>query len=236
MLRLDKFLCDVKAGSRSQVKGYLKQGLVKVNGETIKRPEYKVDEDKDVVSFQGKEITYRKYVYYMLNKPKGAVSATKDPMCLTVTELLKDTGYDDLFPVGRLDKDTEGLLLMTNDGSLAHNLLSPRKHVEKIYYARLARPLLEEKRKELEEGVDIGEGILTLPAKVERITETSIYLTITEGKYHQIKRMLQAVGNEVVYLKRIAMGGIFLDESLLSGEYRELTEEERKAAAFKKYQ
>ena len=213
MLRLDKFLCDVKVGSRSQVKEYLKKGMVKVNGEVVKRPEFKVDEKKDGISFQGKEILYKRYVYYMLNKPKGVVSATRDA-CRTVTDLLKDTGYDDLFPVGRLDKDTEGLLLMTNDGNLAHNLLSPKKHVEKKYYVELERTLGEEDRKALETGVDIGEERLTFPAKVEQITETSIFLIITEGKYHQVKRMMQAVENEVVYLKRVAMGGIFLDENL----------------------
>ncbi|MCI9199156.1 MAG: rRNA pseudouridine synthase [Lachnospiraceae bacterium] len=225
MLRLDKFLCDVKVGSRSQVKEYLKKGMVKVNGEVVKRPEFKVDEKKDGISFQGKEILYKRYVYYMLNKPKGVVSATRDA-CRTVTDLLKDTGYDDLFPVGRLDKDTEGLLLMTNDGNLAHNLLSPKKHVEKKYYVELERTLGEEDRKALETGVDIGEERLTFPAKVEQITETSIFLIITEGKYHQVKRMMQAVENEVVYLKRVAMGGIFLDENLPQGAYRELTEDE----------
>ena len=225
MLRLDKFLCDVKVGSRSQVKEYLKKGMVKVNGEVVKRPEFKVDEKKDGISFQGKEILYKRYVYYMLNKPKGVVSATRDA-CRTVTDLLKDTGYDDLFPVGRLDKDTEGLLLMTNDGNLAHNLLSPKKHVEKKYYVELERTLGEEDRKALETGVDIGEERLTFPAQVEQITETSIFLIITEGKYHQVKRMMQAVENEVVYLKRVAMGGIFLDENLPQGAYRELTEDE----------
>lgn len=225
MLRLGKFLCDVKVGSRSQVKEYLKKGMVKVNGEVVKRPEFKVDEKKDGISFQGKEILYKRYVYYMLNKPKGVVSATRDA-CRTVTDLLKDTGYDDLFPVGRLDKDTEGLLLMTNDGNLAHNLLSPKKHVEKKYYVELERTLGEEDRKALETGVDIGEERLTFPAKVEQITETSIFLIITEGKYHQVKRMMQAVENEVVYLKRVAMGGIFLDENLPQGAYRELTEDE----------
>ena len=225
MLRLDKFLCDVKVGSRSQVKEYLKKGMVKVNGEVVKRPEFKVDEKKDGISFQGKEILYKRYVYYMLNKPKGVVSATRDA-CRTVTDLLKDTGYDDLFPVGRLDKDTEGLLLMTNDGNLAHNLLSPKKHVEKKYYVELERTLGEEDRKALETGVDIGEERLTFPATVEQITETSIFLIITEGKYHQVKRMMQAVENEVVYLKRVAMGGIFLDENLPQGAYRELTEDE----------
>ena len=207
------------------MKEYLKKGMVKVNGEVVKRPEFKVDEKKDGISFQGKEILYKRYVYYMLNKPKGVVSAPRDA-CRTVTDLLKDTGYDDLFPVGRLDKDTEGLLLMTNDGNLAHNLLSPKKHVEKKYYVELERTLGEEDRKALETGVDIGEERLTYPAKVEQITESSIFLIITEGKYHQVKRMMQAVENEVVYLKRVAMGGIFLDENLPQGAYRELTEDE----------
>lgn len=226
MLRLDKFLCEANLGSRSQVKEYLKQGLVSVNGEIIKRPEHKVDETKDRICCRGKEIVYRKYVYYMLNKPKDVVSSTRDSMCRTVSELLADTGYDDLFPVGRLDKDTEGLLIMTNDGNLAHNLLSPKKHVEKVYYAELRKPLSEEDRKALETGVDIGEEKLTLPAKAEQITETGLYLTIMEGRYHQVKRMLHAVGNEVIYLKRISMGKLSLDKNLPCGRYRELTEEE----------
>ena len=162
----------------------------------------------------------------MLNKPQGVVSATRDPIDETVLDLLKDTGYGNLFPVGRLDKDTEGLLIMTNDGDFAHHLLSPKKHVDKVYYVEMAGPMAEEDRKALEAGVDIGEKKPTLPAKVERISDTSIYLTITEGRYHQVKRMLKAVGNEVVYLKRIAMGGLVLDESLPGGGYRELTEEE----------
>ncbi len=162
----------------------------------------------------------------MLNKPQGVVSATRDRMHGTVSDLLKDTGYGDLFPVGRLDRDTEGLLIMTNDGGLAHDLLSPKKHVKKVYYVETARPLSEESRKALEKGVDIGEEKISLPAKAERISDTSIYLTITEGKYHQVKRMLHAVENEVVYLKRTAMGGLFLDENLPCGSYRELTEEE----------
>lgn len=227
MLRLDKFLCDANVGSRSQVKVFLKQGTVKVNGEIIKKPEYKVKEGQDKVTFQGKEIEYHKYVYYMLNKPKGVVSATKDNLCETVTDLLKDSGYDGLFPVGRLDKDTEGLLIMTNDGELAHRLLSPRKHVDKVYYVELDNALTEEGRCLLETGIDIGEVKLTLPAKAEQITDTSLYLTLREGKYHQVKRMLKAVGCQVTYLKRIGMGGISLDEHLPCGCYRELTKEER---------
>ena len=228
MLRLDKFLCDAGIGSRSQVKVFLKQGLIKVNGEIIKRPEFKVEEEQDSVTFQGKEIKYRKYVYYMLNKPKGVVSATRDNLDRTVTDLIKDSGHQNLFPVGRLDKDTEGLLIMTNDGDLAHRLLSPKKHVDKVYYVELDKMLTEEGRRMLETGIDIGEDKPTLPANAQRITDTSLYLTIREGKYHQVKRMLKAVGCEVTYLKRIAMGAISLDKNLPCGCYRELTEEERK--------
>ena len=228
MLRLDKFLCDAGIGSRSQVKVFLKQGLIKVNGEIIKRPEFKVEEEQDSVTFQGKEIKYRKYVYYMLNKPKGVVSATRDNLDRTVTDLIKDSGHQNLFPVGRLDKDTEGLLIMTNDGDLAHRLLSPKKHVDKVYYVELDKMLTEEGRRMLETGIDIGEEKPTLPANAQRITDTSLYLTIREGKYHQVKRMLKAVGCEVTYLKRIAMGAISLDKNLPGGCYRELTEEERK--------
>ena len=228
MLRLDKFLCDAGIGSRSQVKVFLKQGLIKVNGEIIKRPEFKVEEEQDSVTFQGKEIKYRKYVYYMLNKPKGVVSATRDNLDRTVTDLIKDSGHQNLFPVGRLDKDTEGLLIMTNDGDLAHRLLSPKKHVDKVYYVELDKMLTEEGRRMLETGIDIGEEKPTLPANAQRITDTSLYLTIREGKYNQVKRMLKAVGCEVTYLKRIAMGAISLDKNLPCGCYRELTEEERK--------
>ncbi len=228
MLRLDKFLCDAGIGSRSQVKVFLKQGLIKVNGEIIKRPEFKVEEEQDSVTFQGKEIKYRKYVYYMLNKPKGVVSATRDNLDRTVTDLIKDSGHQNLFPVGRLDKDTEGLLIMTNDGDLAHRLLSPKKHVDKVYYVELDKMLTEEGLRMLETGIDIGEEKPTLPANAQRITDTSLYLTIREGKYHQVKRMLKAVGCEVTYLKRIAMGAISLDKNLPCGCYRELTEEERK--------
>lgn len=226
MLRLDKFLCEVNAGSRSQVKAYIKKGMVTVNGTVVTKPETKIEEEKDEVIFQGSPCVYRKYVYYMLNKPRGVVSATQDNVNETVTGLLKQTGYHDLFPVGRLDKDTEGLLLMTNDGELAHSLLSPKKNVTKVYYVEIERPLTKEEILLLEQGVDIGEEKLTLPASVELLTEKSLYLTITEGKFHQVKRMLQAVSNKVTFLKRTAMGSLRLDESLQAGEYRELTTEE----------
>lgn len=226
MLRLDKLLCEMNIGTRSQVKTLLKQGLIQVDGEVVTKPEHKVDEKTVRITYKGETLCYQKYVYYMLHKPAGVVSATQDNTCETVTDLLKDTGRKDLFPVGRLDKDTEGLLLMTNDGELAHNLLSPKKHVSKVYYVELMNEITEAAAGQLEVGVDIGEEALTLPAKVEILTPTSIRLTITEGKFHQVKRMLKAVGNEVVYLKRIAMGNLMLDENLPKGEYRELTEEE----------
>lgn len=226
MLRLDKYLCDVHIGSRSQVKEYLKQGLVKVNGVTVTRPETKVDESEAIITFRGKVCNYSRYAYYMLNKPAGTVSATKDNTCETVTALLKETGETDLFPVGRLDKDTEGLLLLTNDGELAHLLLSPGRHVEKAYYVELEQPLTAAAVRLLKEGVDIGERNLTLPADVSFINETCIYLKITEGKFHQVKRMIRAAGNRVLYLKRVAMGNLCLDETLKKGEYRKLTQEE----------
>lgn len=226
MLRLDKFLCEMNIGSRSQVKTYLKQRLVTVNGGIVLKPETKIDEEKDTVAFKGEALCYKKYVYYMLNKPQGVVSATEDKQCRTVTGLLKDTGYHGLFPVGRLDKDTEGLLILTNDGVLAHNLLSPKKHASKVYYVMLEKELGREAAERLEKGVDIGERRLTLPAKVELLDGKSIHLTITEGKFHQVKRMLQAVDNRVIFLKRVAMNGLWLPDSLPAGHYRELTEDE----------
>lgn len=226
MLRLDKFLCEMNIGSRSQVKTYLKQRLVTVNGGIVLKPETKIDEEKDTVAFKGEALCYKKYVYYMLNKPQGVVSATEDKQCRTVTELLKDTGYHGLFPVGRLDKDTEGLLILTNDGVLAHNLLSPKKHASKVYYVMLEKELGREAAERLEKGVDIGERRLTLPAKVELLDGKSIHLTITEGKFHQVKRMLQAVDNRVIFLKRVAMNGLWLPDFLPAGHYRELTEDE----------
>lgn len=167
MLRLDKYLCEMNIGTRSQVKKELKQGAVTVNGTVVTKPEYKVDEQRDRVIYKGIALEYRKYVYYMLNKPSGVVSATQDNIHGTVTELLKDTGYGDLFPVGRLDRDTEGLLLMTNDGGLAHDLLSPGKHVEKTYDVELEGVLSETDVRQLEQGVDIGEERPTFPARVE---------------------------------------------------------------------
>lgn len=226
-MRLDKFLCEMNIGTRSQVKTFLRQGLVTVNGNTVKTSDMKVNEYSDKVCFQGKELHFSRFFYYMMNKPSGVVSATEDNVSKTVLELLRpEEQRSDLFPAGRLDKDTEGFLLLTNDGELAHRLLSPRKHVDKTYQVLLEKPLCQENILQLEKGVDIGETKPTLPASVTVINETTILLTIHEGKFHQVKRMCQAVGNRVIALKRISFGGIFLDETLSPGEYRKLTEKE----------
>lgn len=225
-MRLDKYLCELNTGSRSQVRELIRKGLVSVNGLVVRQADHKIEEEKDCVAVRGKELAYRKFVYYMLNKPQGVVSATQDNTAGTVTELLAAEGRKDLFPVGRLDKDTEGLLLLTNDGELAHRLLSPKKHVDKTYQVTIAHPLSKQDILQLEQGVDIGENRLTLPARVEILSENTIYLTIQEGKYHQVKRMFQAVGKEVIYLKRERMGTLTLDSNLKPGEYRLLTPDE----------
>lgn len=227
-IRLDKYLADMGLGTRTEVKKDIKKGRISVNGEIIKSPEYKIDTQTDAVLADGKEIAYEELIYYMLNKPQGVVSATEDRRDKTVLDLISEKKRKDLFPVGRLDKDTEGLLLITNDGELAHNLLAPKKHVDKKYFVRLKAPLSEENRKRLEEGVDIGEDKLTLPAQVFVLNEErdEAEIIIREGKFHQIKRMVHAVGNEVVFLKRLSMGSLVLDEALLPGEYRLLTPQE----------
>ena len=226
MIRLDKFLCEMEIGTRSQVKDIVKKGMVSVDGEVVKKADYKFDETAAKVCVNGKELSYQKFYYYMLNKPQGVVSATIDNHDKTVLDLLKDAPGKDLFPVGRLDKDTEGLLLITNDGELSHNLLSPKKHVDKTYLVETKVAVTEEMIHKLEQGVDIGEEQLTLPAKAERIEDKKIELTITEGKFHQVKRMLKAVNNEVIYLKRLSMGSLKLEDTLALGEYRCLTDNE----------
>ena len=225
-MRLDKFLCDCNLGTRSQMKKDIKAGLVTVNGERALKPEQHVDENEDCVFYKGQPCVYEKFVYYMLHKPAGVVSATKDKQERTVIDLLGEEKQSDLFPVGRLDRDTEGLLILTNDGEMAHELLSPAKHVEKEYECHLAHPFDDMQKTQLERGVDIGEKALTKPAAVSILDEKRITLTVTEGKYHQVKRMLHAVGNEVVYLKRLRMGSLVLDDELVKGSFRRLTEEE----------
>ena len=225
-MRLDKYLCDCNLGTRSQIKKDIKSGLVTVNDVKALKPEQHIDENEDCICYKGRPCVYVKFVYYMLHKPAGVVSATEDNHEQTVIDLLGQQKRADLFPVGRLDKDTEGLLLITNDGALAHELLSPAKHVEKEYECHLADPFDGKQKEQLQQGVDIGEKSPAKPAVVRVLDEKKITLTITEGKYHQVKRMLHAVGNEVVYLKRLRMGTLILDEKLPKGSFRKLTEEE----------
>lgn len=224
-MRLDKFLCEAGAGTRSEVKQLIKKGAVTVNGEVEKAADRKVKEE-DHVTLYGRALSYQRFRYYLLHKPSGVITATEDSRERTVMELLQGIDTKSLFPVGRLDKDTEGLLLLTNDGALAHRLLSPRKHVDKTYFVRTKLPLSEEAAERLAEGVDIGDEKLTMPAIVKRLGDTELELTIREGRFHQVKRMLSAVDNEVVYLKRLSMGTLRLPADLTPGAYRALTEEE----------
>ena len=292
MIRLDKYLSNMTGESRSIIKSEIKKGNVIVNGSTVLKTENKIDEIKDEVIYKGESVAYSKYAYYMFNKPAGCVSATTDNTCKTVIDYLKNEQVSGLFPVGRLDKDTEGLLIITNDGELAHKLLSPKKHVAKKYYARIKGNLPTDVEKRFEDGLDIGDEKKTLPARIEvlqnaRTTESTdkltgktdnmtgktdnmtgktdnmtgktdnmtgntdnitdvvisdrsdalpdegpalfdceVYVVITEGRYHQVKRMFKAVGCEVTYLERKSMGGLELDDTLRRGEYRKLTAEE----------
>lgn len=231
MMRLDKYLAEMGVGTRQEVKKQIRQGKAAVNGTVVKAADTKIDETSDEVTISGRNISYVSYEYYMLNKPAGVVSATEDRRDTTVIDLIKEKKRKDLFPVGRLDKDTEGLLLITNDGDLAHRLLTPKKHVDKVYYAKIDGMVTEEDVKRFAEGIDIGaeEEEMTRPAKLDIMKsaeESEIRLTIHEGKFHQVKRMFLAVGKEVTYLKRERMGTLCLDENLKPGEYRLLTEEE----------
>lgn len=225
-MRLDRFLCEMNMGTRNQVKAYIRRGLVTVNGAAADRPDSKVDEAADRICFRGNVVKYRKYIYYMMNKPAGVISARTDSREETVLSLLGSGRRDDISPVGRLDKDTTGLLLLTNDGELAHYLLSPGRHVDKTYHVTAEHPLTPEEIGRLEEGVEIGEDRPTLPARAEVLPDGRLSLTIREGKFHQVKRMLHAVGNSVLALERVSFGGLELDENLKPGEYRELTEAE----------
>lgn len=260
-MRLDKYLAGMSYGTRNEVKKIIRSGSVTVNGIQALKPETKVNELSDIVYIGDERISYSQYVYYMLNKPAGCVSATKDNLHKTVIDLLEEnTGNnirDDIFPAGRLDIDTEGLVLLTNDGVLAHMLLSPRSHVDKAYYLIADGIITDDGIKQLKEGIDIGDDTLTLPAQAENVklckflelsrdiqdiikdkyngnftqmpadkVYTSMELVLHEGRYHQVKRMIEAVGSKVIYLKRIRMGTLWLDKTLLPGECRELSEEE----------
>lgn len=264
MLRLDKYLTDMGVGTRSEVKDKIRKGQVTVNQSVIKKPDTKVS-DLDVITVEGQTVGYVDFEYYMLNKPQGVVSATVDDNNQTVVDLIREKKRKDLFPVGRLDKDTEGLLLITNDGELSHRLLSPKRHVEKCYFIVAAGEVTDNALVLLEQGVNIGtreqeewthaakcqmlaclsieefyhedndwcdnrvQEIVKRYAEKQEINAESVSvlkLTITEGKYHQVKRMLQAVGSQVLYLKRLSMGTLMLDDALREGEYRYLTSRE----------
>ncbi len=233
LTRLDKYLADAGLGTRSEVKKYIKKGQVYVNQIPVTAPEKKIDTDSDEIIYQDQIIRISAYDYFLLNKPAGYVSATKDNTAPTVLSLIPN-GRKDLFPVGRLDKDTEGLLLITNDGALAHRLLSPKRHVNKTYYATIEGIVTTEDVKSFERGLFIGDEDLgeALPAQLS-ILETepfknrsTITVTIQEGKFHQVKRMFQAVGKKVLTLKRIGFGPLTLPEDLPCGAYRQLTPEE----------
>lgn len=224
-MRLDKFLTQAAELTRSEAKQRIKKGSVTVNGEIVKKAEVKVSPE-DTVCLDGREIIYEQYRYLMLHKPAGVISATEDAADRTVIDLIAE-GKKGLFPVGRLDKDTEGLLLLTNDGALAHDLLSPKKHVDKKYFAILDGPVGQKEQELFSQGLDIGDEKKTLPARLE-LTEkpNEVFITVQEGRFHQVKRMAQAVDRNVTYLKRVSMGALVLDPNLKKGEYRPLSGQE----------
>ncbi|RUT27921.1 rRNA pseudouridine synthase [Paenibacillus zeisoli] len=233
--RVDKILGHLGMGSRADLKKMVKQGRVSLNGQILKDSGAQADPYHDRIEVDGEPVLYREFIYIMLHKPAGVISATEDNRDRTVIDLLpaKYKVFSP-FPVGRLDKDTEGLLLLTNDGQLAHDLLSPRKHVPKTYYADVRGLIGQEEVLRFEQGVELDDGYMTLPAKLvvtgqdhdEEGPVSRILLTISEGKFHQVKRMFEAVGSKVIYLKRISMGRLVLDEALPKGAFRELTEDE----------
>ncbi|WP_163101175.1 pseudouridine synthase [Peribacillus alkalitolerans] len=229
-MRIDKLLANIGYGSRKEVKQLLKSGAVIVNGTPLKDAKEHVDPDHDQISVNGELVEYKEFVYLMMNKPPGVLSATEDARQETVLDILEpEDAVFNPFPVGRLDKDTEGLLLLTNDGQLAHRLLSPKKHVRKTYFAVIDGEVTEEDVKAFAQGVTLDDGYHTKPGDLNILKSgirSDIELTITEGKFHQVKRMFESVGKRVVYLKRISMGNLKLDEELELGEYRELTDEE----------
>ena len=238
-MRLDKLVAELTGMTRSQARDVIVKGRVCVNGEVKKTTAEQVKEESDVLTLDGNALTFQKFVYYMLNKPAGTVSATQDKADKTVLSLLsaEDKKRRNLFPVGRLDKDTEGLLLLTDDGMLSHQLISPKKHADKLYFAKLAREIKEEDIAVFASGMKVDEELTAMPAVLRRLSAGELAgflpdggfaaaVTLQEGKFHQVKRMFAATDNEVLYLKRMAMGGVYLDETLAPGEYRALTEEE----------
>ena len=228
MIRLDKFLSEASPYSRRDVRGLVKRGAVAVNGVPAKTPDMKVNELQDVICVNGEHIIYRKYIYLMMNKPQGYLSATEDDRDPVVVDLLpEEYRHFSPFPVGRLDKDTEGLLLLTNDGQFDHELMSPRKNLFKRYYAELDKPAVEEDITCFASGMEFKE-FTAKPARLEIDPDDprKVFVEIAEGKYHQVKRMCERVGKTVIFLKRVAIGPLQLDETLAAGQVRELTQEE----------
>lgn len=231
MERLDKILSNLGYGTRKELKGICKKGLVKVNGVVVKDSGAKVDPENDEIFINGEQVFYRKFIYLMMNKPDGVISATRDNRDETVVDLLEvDHQVFEPFPVGRLDKDTVGLLFLTNDGELNHKLISPKYKVDKVYSAKINKRVTESDIEAFKNGITLDDGYVCKEAKLEIISaeenESDVIITIQEGKFHQVKRMFEAVGKEVTYLKRIEFGTIKLDETLEEGEYRELTDDE----------
>ncbi|MEZ7624774.1 pseudouridine synthase [Streptococcus sp. 27098_8_22] len=231
-MRLDKYLVACAIGSRTEVKNFLKSGRVTVNGKKEKSAKLQINEDTEEICFDGQKLTYEEFVYYMMNKPQGVISATEDPQHKTVLDLLDDLSRSkEVFPVGRLDIDTHGLLLLTNDGQLAHALLSPKRHVDKTYLAQVNGIMTQEDVETFAQGIPLKD-FTCQPAKLELVSvdseknQSQIRVTIAEGKFHQVKRMVAYCGKEVVNLKRLTMGTLTLDENLKRGEWRRLTKEE----------
>ena len=229
-MRLDKFISTTTTLSRAEAKKIIKKGIL-INDILIKSPDYKIDEFNDQVIVNGNRLVYQKYVYIMMNKPKDTVSATEDAIERTVVDILRDEDrIYKVFPVGRLDKDTEGLMLLTNDGELAHKLISPKKDVEKKYYVEVSGELKNEHLKIIKEGVILEDGYRCKPARLEILDSSEgnskANIFITEGKFHQVKRMMKSLGTTVTYLKRLSIGSLKLDENLKLGEYRYLTDDE----------
>ena len=224
IVRVDKILSELGFGSRQEIKKYVKAGKIRINDNIVKKSEEKLNSEVDKLFFEGKEVEVEEFETFILYKPAGYVCATKDNVHKTVMELI-DSKRKNIVPVGRLDLDTEGILILTNDGDLNHRLVSPSSHVDKTYYAIFEGKLNENAVEMTKNGLDIGEGEVSKPAKLEIISSNEIMLTIHEGKFHQVKRMVKALGGEVTYLKRVAFGGLRLDDlKLKKGESRKITE------------
>lgn len=246
LMRVDKMLSEAGIGSRTEIKEYVSGGRVRVNGYIVKTSDMKVDPLKDEVTFDMIRVNYAEMEYYMLNKPAGVISSTEEGNTTTVVDLIEDKIRNDLFPVGRLDKDTEGLLIITNDGDLSHRLLSPKKHVEKEYLAIVRGKVTTEDKEAFARGLEVDKEFTALPASLSVLGEEELMpadldkdtcdacrIIIKEGKFHQIKRMFESIGKEVIYLKRLRMGPVSLDNSLPTGGYRPLTAEELKLLGVK---